>query len=219
MKKIAAVALMLVMVFTLTGCELSKFMPSYWDGMTKNQTIKYVCDELEEKYGEEFTVIKIGKTGLGDLWACCSPKADESLVFEVNVDAYGTHSREMLDVYIQTIVAREMRDKIDNVLSRHCNNYAAEVYVSGLARGYDSGIRLTSEATIENFTEALPNDNLSIVWIAFDKDEIGDDYDIVKVYLEEFVKEFFFQTAGFNCGKGICKRVFLYRLSGGTYRA
>lgn len=102
-------------------------------------------------------------------------------------------------MYIQSIVREEMRNKIDNVLFKYCNNYAAEVYVYGITPRYDSGIRSAREATIKNFTEALPNDNLSIVWIAFDKDEIGDDYERVEEYLAEFVEDFALTFCGIHC--------------------
>ena len=193
MKKLAAIFLVIAMLLTLTGCRAF----SYWDGMTYNQTRRYICKELKEKYGEEFTVVKTSKTGTGELWAACSPKSNESFVFRVQVDAYGKHSRELLDDYIEYIVGRELKCILDDTLSKYCNNYAIEVHLSGLHR-YDFGIHSANEATINNYIVAQP-DEISTVWIAFDKDEIGDDYGKVEEYLTEIFNNYTLPKCAIKC--------------------
>lgn len=92
-----------------------------------------------------------------------------------------------------------MRTKAENVLEDNFENYAVEVYVYGLASAYDSKILSADLATIENFTNALPDDNLSIVWIAFDENEIGDKYDETIKYIEEIVKDFDLSNSVIEC--------------------
>ena len=193
MKKLISLALISAMLLMLTGCRAF----SYWDGMTYNQTKRYICKELEEKYGEEFTVVKTSKTGTGYLYANCAPKSNENNVFQVEVYGYKAGWRELYDDYIEYLVGREMRAIINYTLSNYCKNYAAEVYISGL-HSDDSGIRSSSEATIKKYTDALPNESCTI-WIAFDKDEFGNDYNKVEMFLEEVVRNVSLTRCNIQC--------------------
>ena len=202
MKKIAAAALILTLLFTLTGCstvseifsyslkgaETISKMFTYWKGMSKSEVKNYICEKLEEKYGEEFTVIETYKTGSGELVADCSPKADGDIVFDVKVYAYSETWREVYDNYIETIVSREMRYVIEDGLSKHCKNFSAEVWSKSVHHS-DSGIRSASEATFNNYAKALPEEGW-LIWIGFDKDEFGGDYGKSEEYLLEFIEEF-----------------------------
>ncbi|MBD5130359.1 MAG: hypothetical protein HDT43_10645 [Ruminococcaceae bacterium] len=203
MKRIIAAIMILVLAVTLSGCkEVPSFMPSYWDGLTKAGARAYIQNALRDKYGEEFVVKELAKRSgyyFTDLLADCSPSSDESLVFQVECWNFKNHDRELIDTYIQSIVGREMRNKAENVLSKYCENFAVEVYVYGLASDYDSKIQSADMATIENFTNALPDDNLSVVWIAFDENEIGDKYDETIKYIEEIVKDFGLSNCYIDC--------------------
>lgn len=194
--------MVLVSVFTLSGCrEVPSFMPSYWDGLTKQGAKEYIQNALQEKYGEEFDVKRTSKRSgysYTELLADCSPVSDESLVFQIEANHF-SENRNMTDTYIQSIVGREIRNKTEDVLSKYFKNFAVEVYVYGLASSYDPKILSPDKATIENFTNVLPQDNLSVIWIAFDESDIGKDYDETKKYIEEIVKNFGLLNCGINC--------------------
>ena len=180
---------------------------SYWDGMTKVEAISYLQAELKEKYGEEFVVKKMYKTGAtyytsSDLLAACSPKSDESIVFEVEVDLIGdkeNHKRILYDTYIQSIVGREMRTIAEQILSKYVDNFAVEVYVWGIPSAYDSGIRSADEATIENHTNAIPEKNGSTIWIAFDINEFNSDFERTEEYVKEIIDEYYLTNGVFSC--------------------
>lgn len=181
------------MILTLTGCRAF----SYWDGMTYNQTRRYICKELKEKYGKEFTVLKSGGIATGGIWAYCAPKSDESLVFEINAYAYGKHSRDFQDAYIQSIVKQEMKGNIDTALSKYYSNYVVQVYVSSLLNVYDSGIRSASEASTKSYTELAPK-NLSEISIVLCEDE-AENFDNMEVIISGFTPELYKTNALINC--------------------
>lgn len=171
---------------------------TYWDGLSESEAREFVEKTLEDKYGEEFVVKDMTYTGANyynssDLLTKCSPKSDEDIVFEVEVDIIGKgeqKKRSMYDTYIQSIVGREMRIKAEQILSKYVKNFAVEVYVRGLPSAYDSKIRSANEATIENFTNAIPEENLSTIWFVLDINEFASDYDRTAAYVEEIVDEY-----------------------------
>ncbi len=195
MRKLIAAILSLSLLLTLSSCRFS-LKPTYWNGMTKQETEELILGKLEEKYNEEFEILEMYLTYSGGyMTGACIPKSDDGLVFEIELWKYG----ELYDTYIQSVVRREMKEIIDSVLSEHYENFASEVYVRGLATAYDSGIRSADEASIKTFTEALPEDNLSTIWIAFNEDEIGDDYESIEPFLAEIVESFGLTRAGIRC--------------------
>lgn len=104
MKRITAIFLIFVFAaLSLSGCGVIRSFASYWDGMTKSQTIKYVQDTLEEKYGEEFIVNYIG-THSGEHYTevvgRCSPKSDKTIAFDFEVNHF-SEIRQLIDNYIQ----------------------------------------------------------------------------------------------------------------------
>ena len=198
MKRVIAAIMILVMALSMSGCKIS-----YWDGLSKSEAKELVLNMLEEKYGEEFVVkqmyLKAGSWDTAsDLMADCSPKSDENIVFSTQTLAIGKE-RVLYDTYIQSIVGGEMRSIIESVLSKYYKNFAAEVYVYGLASAYDSHIFSSKEASIENFTNALPDDNLSIIWIVFDENEFCDDFDKLGKYIEEFARDFGLSNCYIDC--------------------
>ena len=180
MKKVIVAIISLSFLLTLSGCK----MFSYWGGMTRNQCEKYVTEQLKEKYNEEFTVVKFIKTGSGELKGVCAPKRDESLLFDIELDKGYKDELELDDAYIQGIVRDEMLEPANAVLSKHFNNYAVEIWVKGLLYCYESGITDASKASIETYTEALPEDNMSDMWIAVDESETSDFEEIEECLLE-----------------------------------
>ncbi len=191
-KKMIAASLALALALSMSGC--------YWNGKTYSQSKNILLDALEEKYGEEFKILSLrtgsggGHLETGPLLAYCSPKDNEDLVFEAKYVAYGT----LADTYIQSIVRKQMKEQIDTVLSEYFDNYAVEVYVWGLASAYDSGIVDADDASIVNFTEALPETNNTNVWIAIDKEEIDNPYNMktTESMLDKAVKDFHYSNLG-----------------------
>lgn len=210
MRKIIAVILLLSTVLTFTGCnalDIIGSFTSYWEGMTKKETVEFIKNELNAKYGEDFDVRALYKRS-GTAWDAppillgnCSPQNDSNIIFEIEALAIGKDERykiEMKDTYIQSIVGKEMRKKAEEVLSKYFKNYAVEVYVYGLAYAYDSKIRSSAEATIENFISALPDDNHSVIWIAIDNNE-AIHLDTLSSYLEEMTRMFSLSNCSIDC--------------------
>ena len=203
MKRIIAAILVVAFALTMTGCV-------YWDGLSKSGAREFVEKTLEEKYGEEFVVKNMTYTGANyynssDLLTKCSPKSDESIVFQAEVITLGKgdeHQRILSDTYVQSIVGKEMRIKAEQILSKYVKNFAVEVYasgLSGLSDYYDSGIYSAENATVENYTNALPENNASTIWIAFDQNDFNSDYERVADYVKEIVDEYYLTNGVFKC--------------------
>ena len=177
MKRFFAAVMVLLSVVTLSGCNvLPSLKLTFWDGLTRAEAREYVQSALQEKYGEEFDVLKMYLKGgswntSADLLADCSPKSDENIVFEIQVLAIG-ESRVLRDTYIQSIVRQEMKNDTEAVLSKYFEEFAVEIDVSGLHDEFDSGIRSAKDATVKNYSEALPDTNQTSIWIALNKDNI-----------------------------------------------
>lgn len=189
MKKILAFILVLVSVITLSGCM---FVPKYWDGLTKKQAQEYVQSALQEKYGEEFKVLKTYLRGgtwnrSSELMADCSPKADSDIIFEIESYRIGDN-RILRDTYIQSIVRQEMMDQIYPVMIKYFDKFAVEVNVKGLLDEYDSGIRSAENATIKNYSEAIPDSNKTHIWVVLNEKEMGSEKidNAVKEMVEDF---------------------------------
>ena len=206
MKRVIAAIMILVMALSMSGCKIS-----YWGGLSKSEAKELVLNMLEEKYGEEFVVKRLytgGSTGWNvsaNLRGYFSSKFNENTVFQVEIIALGkedNHQRILSDTYIQSIVGKEMKTKAELILSKHFYNFAVEVRVSGLSglsEYYESGIYSAEKATIENYTNALPENNASTIWIAFDKNEFNSDYGRVADYVKEIVDEYYLTNGVFKC--------------------
>ncbi len=193
-KKMIAASLALALVLSMSGC--------YWEGKTKWRSEQLLLNELEEKYNEEFIIRQIGVSSArsgGPLVAYCSPKDDEELVFETELYQFGDNI-SLRDMYIQSIVRREMKQHIDSVLSKYYDNFASEVYVRGLTSSYDSGIRDADDASIETYTTVIPENNSTSIWIAIDKEEVGNILDInhFENILSKIVNMFHYTTAAIH---------------------
>lgn len=191
LKRIIAMGLALALVLSMSGC--------YWEGNTKWRSEQLLLNKLEEKYNEEFIIQQIGVSSArsgGPLVAYCSPKDDKELVFETELYQFGDNI-SLRDMYIQSIVRREMKQQIDSVLSEYYDNFASEVYVWGLTPNYDSGIRDADIATIVTFTEAMPQENSTSIWIAIDQNEVTEIFDLehIKTILDAASCEFHLTNA------------------------
>lgn len=191
MKRIIAAILVLAFALTMTGCV-------YWDGLSKSGAREFVEKTLEEKYGEEFEVkqmyLKAGSWNTAsDLMADCSPKSNEDIVFSTQTLAVGKE-RVMRDTYIPTIIRSEMLDIINSVLSEYSKQYVLEVDVQGLYDDYDSGIKSADDATIKNFTKALPDKNITDIWIALN-DNDNQFHDNVRIIVEKMTTDFYYTNA------------------------
>ncbi len=193
-KKLLLTITALALVLSLSGC--------YWKGNTKHHSEQLILDALEEKYNEKFFIREIAVRSSypgRPLAAYCSPKDDEELIFEVQYQEYEYDVPELLDTYIQSIVRREMYQKIDEVLSEHFDDYAVGIYIYGISSSYNSGITNASEATIASYTEAIPNDNKTVIWLAFaNSDFANKEYDIMPI-LSDIVDGFHMCNADIEC--------------------
>lgn len=202
MKRFFAAVMVLLSVVTLSGCkEVPSFMPGFWNGLTEAGAREYIQSALQEKYGEEFEVLKMYLDGgtwntSADLLADCSPKSDENIVFAIQVLAFG-EERVLRDTYIQSIVRQEMKKNIDSVLSKYYDFFAAEIEVSGLYDRFDSGIRSAKDATVKTYSEALPDTNKTHIWIALNNKEI-DTQEKVNNAVNEIVTDFYLTHAYIN---------------------
>lgn len=206
-KKVAAIILVLTMIFTLTGCDVPNIF-SYWDGMTKSQAKEYICQELEEKYGEEFEVVSMGiRSGqyYKEIVGTCSPKSDETIAFDFEVNHF-SENRQLRDNYIPNVVRKRLKESIDKVLSEHYDNFASEVYVTPQISFYDSGIRSASEATVKAFSESFNQadegkDYRTSVWIVLSNKEYVD-IDKLKNAIEEMSLDFYSLKVHIDCFYG-----------------
>lgn len=181
---IALIVLSAFVAISLSGCKVIKSLTSYWDGMTKSETREYIEDTLKEKYNEEFTVLQTFIEGSSNyLLADCSPKSNSNIVFEIQAFPVGK-SKIMRDTYIQSIVRSEVSNIINLVLSKYSLKYAVDVNVQGLYNEYESGIREAENATIKNYSESLPDTNITDIWIA-----LNDDKKILRNSLQFIVEE------------------------------
>lgn len=200
MKRFFAAVMVLLSVVTLSGCNvLPRLKPTFWDGLTRAEARKYVQSALQEKYDEEFEVVQMGiRSGqyYRELVGTCTPKSDEKLFFEIEVNHFG-ESRTMIDTYIQAIVGREMKDKLNSVMSKYFSNYVLQVDVFGLSSSYDSGICSSSEASVERYTE-LVSDNGSIIHIILDENETWD-VDGMENILKEYVPGIYKSSTSIWC--------------------
>ncbi len=185
MKRIIASIMIAVFVaVSFSGCKLINSLTEYWDGMTKSETREYIEDTLKEKYNEEFTVLQTFIEGSSNyLLADCSPISNNNIVFEIQAFPVG-NSKIMRDTYIQSIVRSEVLNIINLVLSKYSLKYAVDVDVQGLYNEYESGIREAENATIKNYSESLPDTNITDIWIA-----LNDDKKILRNNLQFIVEE------------------------------
>ncbi|MBD5130360.1 MAG: hypothetical protein HDT43_10650 [Ruminococcaceae bacterium] len=203
MKRIIAAIMVLVLAVPLSGCkEVPSFMPSYWDGLTKSGAREYIQNTLREKYGEEFEVISMGiRSGqyYRELVADCSPKSDENIVFQIEVNHFG-ESRTVKDDYIRNIVRKLIKRNIDDILSKYYETFAVEVNVMGLDPFYDLGIQSADEVSVKTFSESFSDDekNEVAVWIILDKEEI-ENQEIINKALRETSKEYFSLNVYIDC--------------------
>lgn len=192
MKRFFAAVMVLLSVVTLSGCkEVPSFMPGFWDGLTKHGAKEYIQDTLQEKYGEEFEVISMGiRSGqyYRELVGTCSPKSDENIAFNFEVNNFGGQ-RELYDDYIQNVVRKQLKQNIDEVLSTHYDNFASEVFVTPLTSWYDSGIHSVDEATIKAFSESFSDqkENETSVWIILLEEEKKYGIDKLEIVLHDMI--------------------------------
>ena len=202
MKRFFAAVMVLLSVVTLSGCNvLPRLKLTFWDGLTEAGAREYVQSALQEKYDEEFEVLKMYLKGgtwntSADLLADCSPKSDENMVFEIQVLAIG-ESRVLRDTYIQSVVRQEMKNDTEAVLSKYFEEFAVEIDVSGLHEEFDSGIRSAKDATVKTYSEALPDTNKTHIWIALNNKEI-DTQEKVNNAVNEIVTDFYLTHAYIN---------------------
>ena len=197
-KKIISVVLVSVFLsLTLSGCaDFVKSMFSYWEGMSKSEVRALIEGKLEEKYSEEFSVLntyKKGGDGFTYLMADCSPKSSSDIVFEIEAFEVGG-GYIIRDTYIPSIVRVEMLEIINSVISEYSDKYAADVNVEGLYDEYDSRIRIAENATIKNFSEALPDKNSTDIWIALN-DKNNSVHNDIQNIVEKIVADFYYTNA------------------------
>lgn len=176
---------------SLTGCI------SYWNGHSYNESKQLVADALKEKYGEEFVVAEIGtKSGgawdaPGSLTAVCYSKNNETVYFEAEYFEYGKSSYELSDLYIQSIVRKQLKTAIEPVLAESFDDFAMEMDIHGIYS--DSGIRNSNEVTVESFSEAVshkPEQNYIVMWLILEENNIINQEEMIGI-LSGFTEDFF----------------------------
>ena len=202
-KRIISVVLASVLLsLTLSGCaDFVKSMFSYWEGMSKSEVRELIEGELEGKYSEEFSVLntyKRGGDGFTYLLADCSPKSSSDIVFEIESFEVGG-GYIIRDNYIQNVVRKQLKQKIDDVLKENYENFASQVFVTPLNYWYDSGIRSANNATIKNFSESFTDDddNYTLVYIAIKNSE--KDFDKIKNALQKMSDNFYSLNVSIDC--------------------
>ena len=201
-KKIISIVLASVFLsLTLSGCDFIRSFFEYWDGMTISETKSYIKEALKEKYGEEF-IVNYVNTHSGyyytELIGSCSPKSDETITFDFEANHF-SKNREMFDNYIQNVVRKQLKQKIDDVLKENYENFASQVFVTPLNYWYDSGLRSANDVTIKNFSDSFAddNDNYTLVYIAINNSE--KDFDKIQNVLKKMTDNFYSLNVSIDC--------------------
>lgn len=200
-KAAGAAVLALAMTTALSGCG------SYWNGYSEAESRQLIEDALQEKYGEEFVVEKIG-TRPGSSWdapssltATCYSKNNNTFAFEARYYEYNNSSK-IQDMYIQEKISKEIKSVINSVLSKYYDKYAVEVAISGLADDYDPELTVVETVTIESFSIAMTQDGKSMYcdsWIILDNSnrEIYNEQELENI-IQEITEQLYYMNVFFE---------------------
>lgn len=132
---------------SLSACGIDK---KAWEDQTREM--------LQEKYGEDFEILSIGKSygNMGNMTytALCRPKGEEECLFLTEADKEGEYFQ---DEYISTLISQ----KIENVLEESLQDMAEDCYIH-VAPGSKYVDSSDTDMTLEEFLQRNPKNRFAI---------------------------------------------------------
>lgn len=132
---------------SLSACGIDK---KAWEDQTREM--------LQEKYGEDFEILSIGKSygNMGNMTytALCRPKGEEECLFLTEADKEGAYFQ---DEYISTLISQ----KIENVLEESLEDMAEDCYIH-VAPGSKYVDSSDTDMTLEEFLQRNPKNRFAI---------------------------------------------------------
>ena len=132
---------------SLSACGIDK---KEWENQTREM--------LQEKYGEDFEILSIGKSygNMGNMTytALCRPKGEEDCLFLTEADKEGTYFQ---DEYISTLISQ----KIEHVLEESLQGIAGDCYVH-VAPGSKYVDSSDTDMTLEEFLQRNPKNRFAV---------------------------------------------------------
>ena len=200
MKAILTASALAATVFVSAGCGRT----------TKADEERNLEKKLEEKYGEEFTVIKSyisdpywWDDAPGTLEATCCLKDDESMVFEAT---YGLAGKTVWDdSYIQTVLEKKMTADLEQFLSDRCDNYFVRAWVKKPnMQTYEESKKYTaftkaSDVTVNSYEEMYGEKMEVTFYVVLDWARASRSYSYADEILGLYSKRFKDANISFHC--------------------
>ena len=133
-KTVKIVSIMMVSMFLgvvlimLSFIFLPKFLNGPGRRLFPEGKISMTKRVLREKYGEEFIVHDVYSKASHEYFADCSPVSNEEVAFRAAVWKDG--SGVVYDEYLESIVARELKNEIEEELQKYFDSVFVKVYLS-----------------------------------------------------------------------------------------
>ncbi len=144
---------------------------------------------LEEKYGEEFTVLQTWTEPLGtdvfksEYHAVCYSVNHPEVLLEITVEDFG--KKEFTDTYPMGIMAA----KVSEILESELSNYFEECYVHAQCLGKCPEFKNYDDVTIESYTEKIENPDLyffvGVNTDVYHADDYAEEFDFLLETIEE----------------------------------
>lgn len=132
---------------SLSACGIDK---KAWEDQTREM--------LQEKYGEDFEILSIGKSygNMGNMTytALCRPKGEKECLFLTEADKEGTYFQ---DEYISTLISQ----KIEDALEESLEDMAEDCYIH-VAPGSKYVDSSDTDMTLEEFLQRNPKNRFAI---------------------------------------------------------
>ena len=104
MKRLLKISLLITLILFISGCS----------NLINQMSIEKVCKALEEKYGEEFEVTKLGdRINTGHTKFQMNPVNNKEIVFEAKMD---NENGEIVDSYVEACIANRTEKELKNTL-------------------------------------------------------------------------------------------------------
>lgn len=149
----------ILLIFVLAGVVLTSGCFRIFNMVNEGYAMKTVAQLLEEKYGEEFTVIdtwlKMGET----YTAVCSPVAEPKIVFEATYRT-GDESSLRHDEYVQGIVAFLLAKKLQPEVQKITEDAHLQVIVFW----QETDFARREDVSIESYLQSIGSEGQHIMF-------------------------------------------------------
>ena len=190
MKKLLKISLLITLILFISGCS----------NLINQMSIEKVCKALEEKYGEEFEVTKLGdRINTGHTKFQMNPVNNKEIVFEATMD---NDDGVVVDSYVRASAANKVEKELKNLLEKV--DIKTELIISIYCK--DTKKEKNTNLSLRDLVEKY---DCEIVFIDFPLSE--------SVYCEEKVNEIMRMLEEFKNVYGININGYLYIIPNETY--